>query len=624
MEATFDQSRRTFLKGIAAVGAGLAAASVTGGTASAKEQSTSADQEADNASTDRPFTTYVSDVVVVGGGVMGMLAARNALKHGKTVTLLDKGPLGHSGASGINWGHHTTSYENATDEDIETWIATGVNMSDGVLNQDYLEAMCNASRDLKLYEVMHEIGCVVERSPEDGTVASMPKGSEGNEDGLFPRMMAQYIRRSGVRVLDRTMVIDLLQSSDGSAAGVVGINMLNGDAVVVRGKAFVFATGSGVWCNGWTGTRAKTDGSPESTGDGTAIMLSHGLAFSNLEFQWPYWYNLVPDGIAYSQGIGMLILDHNECWSNSEGEHFFENSQAWADRPTNCTDWKLQMKQIYDGKGSPHGGLFYEGITHFAEPQYVMRFNRRIPENIDRAFDYQLLDKIEMGTVPFDGWAMPKVDKKCATDIPGLYTCSPTSGAITFATAGGHLCGGSAAEYADTAELKDINLETVQEILNNAYGALENNNTGKRANEVQHEIQQVCNTYLWPARTDEGLNAAIEELNRIKQEDIPNMVVTSKSRTFNWEWRQAMEVPFMWTFAMAKIHACLARKETRCFNHRLDYPNMDNENFLKEVFVSLKDGEFTSELTDIVDTHIPVDQVREMVPEIGIGDYPQK
>lgn len=620
----FNPSRRTFLKGMALGGIGAATSSLLA-TQHVQHAYAAESNGADSIGEagGRPFTTYESDVLVVGGGLAGMCAARNVLKHGKTCTLVDKGPFGHSGASGINWGHHTTSYEGFTDEQLEQTLENWVYFTEGMVNQEFLKGNVWASRDLKLNELMAEIGCILERDPENGQIVSMPKGSEGNVDGLFPRMLAQYIRRSNTRVIDRTMIIDILQADDGSAAGAIGINLVTGDAVVFRAKSIVMATGSAVWTNGWSGVGAKTDGSPECTADGMAILLSHEVPFSNLEFFWPYSYNVHPSGNAFGNTIGFFALDHPDHIFNSEGEFFIPKSQLWQEHPGYWSMWKLCMKEILEGRGTELGGLWWE-ISQIEDPGYIMRFNRTWKQNFKKGLNWEIGDTIDLAFTVFDSWAMPqKVDETGSTIIPGLYWTTPHCGAVTFATAGGHLCGGSAADYAGSTDLKGVSWTTVQEVLDSAYHALENDNSGKRANEVQHEIQALCNAYLYTGRSEENCKAAIAELNRIKEEDMPNMQVTYKTRTFNWEWRQALEVPFMWTYAMAKANAIAARKETRASHIRTDMPNMDNGSYLKDVVVTVKDGQFNTSLENLVDTYVSTADIQANLYEAGIGTYPQ-
>ena len=191
------------------------------------------------------------------------------------------------------------------------------------------------------------------------------------------------------------------------------------------------------------------------------------------------------------------------------------------------------------------------------------------------------------------------------------------------ALTGGAIAGEGAARYAADATRPAIDRDAVQAVLADAYDKLSRTGEGKRASEVQREVQRLSNTYLFGARTEEGLNTVIAELERIASEEVPSMVLADHSRQFNTEWRMSLEVPFMITCNLAIAHAALARTETRGFHHRLDYPNMDNTNWLKNVWVSQNEGSWSTDAQDVVDSHLSADKIRELVPEIGIGEYPQ-
>lgn len=611
MNARTTASRRTFLKGAAF--AGVAAATVAPVAARA-------DEAAEDASQKRPFDVVDTDVVVVGGGLAGMLAARNALRNGCEVVLVDKGPFGHSGASGINWGHSlfNGSYENIEDLDerVTEFLKPRLLGNDGMAPQSVIVNLMKASRDLKLFELVTELGCVVDRSGEDGTAV----GSDTLMHGLFPRMLAQHVRRAGVKVMDRTMVLDFIQDEDGAATGVVGIDLVSGNAVVVRAKAVVHAMGGASWANGWCGVGARTNSGLEQTGDGNAILLGHGVPMSGLEFFMPYWYTANPDANKYSNALGFALNDHPERVTNGEGTHFYAESEDWNTYGGLPAYWKIGMKEIYAGRGSEQGGIYMD-ITDLEVPQNFIRFNRRWREVFANGMGYEIPNPVELLPTPWESQEIPPLtDELQVEGFPGLFHAKHDFGTVFGSTASGHLAGGSAAAYAKTVDAyRPIDLEAVQQILDGAYTALEKDGT-LRASDVQHEIQELVYNYLFFGRTADGINTCIAELDRIKAEDIPQMVVPDKSARFNYEWRQAMEVPFMWTYARALAVAALNRDETRYTHHRLDCPNIDNENGFYNVWVSVNDGEFSYEKKPVDDAYISIDELKTLIPNVGIAE----
>lgn len=621
-------SRRTFLKGALASAACAATASLAPNVSYASELAANEPEPSsvDNLATGKKqyqYKTYTTDVVVVGSGLAGLMAARNALANGASVILIDKGPFGHSGASGINWGHMILSFEGTPLEMIDE--ALGPMLTTGMVDQEYYAAVVSACNELAPLTTAVKSGSVLENGTGHGRSEDMTFFRTG--EPVMPRFLAQGVRRSGVQILDRTMMLDLLQDENGRAGGLVGLDLMEGTGVVVRAGAVVMCPGSPCWCNGWSGNGAKSNASPENTGDGLSILLNHGVPIRNME-QWDiYFYNNHPSGIAFGQGVGIAKGDHPENMLNAKGERFLLNNQAFVDAGMSDQNMYeiLCMREIYNGRGSENGGLWYD-ITHIEEPDYMQAFNRRIPENISRAFNYQVPNPVEILPTPWECAAAPKLDKSGQTQIEGLFYASAgdmvyCAACGTYSLAGGHLAGGNAAKLAKGMQPPAIDMTSANEVLANAFAALENEATDPvRPSEVMHTIQNIMAEYVWLGRTDEGLRTAITELYRVRDELMPSMVVPDKSTHFNQEWRQALEIPFMWDVVMGTAHAALTRTETRGSHQRLDYPTCNNENWLKNVYVSVQDGTWTCETRDIVAKLLPAPIVKTLASTATLND----
>lgn len=621
-------SRRSFLQGALASVAGIAAVASAPSMANAGELSTNEPEpeSVENLSSNGkqyPYKTYTADVVVIGSGIAGLMAARNALANGANVILVDKGPYGHSGASGINWGHDIISFETTPMKTID--VAMGPMLTNGMIDQDYFSAIVSACKDLQPLATVVKSGTVMENGTGHGRAMDM--GILRTGEPVMPRFLAQMVRRSGVQILDRTMMLDILQDEDGRVGGLVGLDLMEGSGVVVRAGSVVLCPGSPCWCNGWSGTGAKTNASPENTGDGLAILLNHGVPIRNME-EWDlYFYNSHPSGVAFSQGVGIAKGDHPEDMLNSKGERFLLNDQAFVDGGMGDQNLYeiLCMKEIYNGRGTSNGGLWYD-ITHIDEPDYMQTFNRRIPENLARAFNYKVPNPIEVVPTPWECAAVPWIGTDGQTKLKGLFYASAgdmtyAAGCGTYSMVGGHLAGENAAKLAKESGLPAVDMGYANEVLAKAFSALENESGNAiRPSTVMHTIQNIMSEYIWLGRTDEGLREGITQLYRVRDELMPDMVVPDKSTHFNQEWRQALEVPFMWDVVMGTAHAALFRTETRGSHQRLDYPETDNENWLKNVYVSVNDGKWSCEAHDIVGSLVPPPIVKGMITAGSLKD----
>jgi len=89
-------------------------------------------------------------------------------------------------------------------------------------------------------------------------------------------------------------------------------------------------------------------------------------------------------------------------------------------------------------------------------------------------------------------------------------------------------------------------------------------------------------------RDEKGLEKALEEIRRIKDEDLSQLSLTTRTKRYNHEFIEALEVYNLLTVCEAIILPCLFRKESRGAHYRSDYPEVDNENWLIHISVRLK------------------------------------
>lgn len=511
-----DVSRRDFLKGSAVSALGIAAAaSVPGCAAGEGEASASAAQTHGESA----YRTVETDVVVVGGGTAGTMAARTALSQNVNVLILDKGLYGHSGASGINWG---------------TWLGVGaapgssgnVISTDGLIDQEFDESIAKTSEEFNPIDIATKSGSVYDRGPDGEVILpDMPFL-------YMPRLLAAQVKNMGAKVMDRTMVTDILTAEDGSACGVVALDLIKGEPLIVRSKAVIFAAGSSSWCYGWVATGAKTNSSPECTGDAIGILMKNGQKCRNFENTFLYFYPTGPDSIAFAQSVGVQASDHAFNLLNEEGIHFMkeaaERSQTLAENMTALTYWRVIMDEILKGSPNEKGGFYLE-IDTISNPGEWKSFNRRQPEDFERAFGYPMPNPFPEGIVPYSTPIRPELNPEtCETNIPGLFYAGECEEGIWpsgWCSITGHLGALAASKIAKSTDSTNPPIqEKVDEAIELIYSTFENKvSGGKRPMEIQHEIQNIVYDKAFYLATEQSLNEAITELKRIKEEELPAM-----------------------------------------------------------------------------------------------------
>lgn len=616
-------SRRKFLGTVAGTGAALGVSGLLSGCNSGQQGNVTPDVQVPVVDTgvDRPFGVYEADVLVVGGGLSGLFAAKEAVKGGASVIIVDKGPLGHSGTSGINWGHDMQTNEYASDDGSGT-LPVSIFLNDGMVDQEYDLALVKAVHEARPVATNEQVGNVAERDREGKSIARNTDAPIVLDHGCFPRAFAQFAKRQGVRIIDRTMVTGVLLSDKGEAAGAVAINLVTGDAIVVRAKSVIMATGSYAWCYGWTGNTACTIGSPENTGDGHAMFMNLGLEMRDME-QLPFdCVQIYPTSTAYGMGtLGLSVVNHRYAL-NKNGDRYTQMQDDPSLAGHNALFMRLTMREIYNGRGLDNGCIYCDT----SEIDTLNRYYRRARTR-NRMIGYELPEKAELHWEFWENASRPAaVSTKGETQIPGLFyafaNTQTYAGCAFFGCVGsGYMAGTNAAIRAKEVARPNIVWSQVQDALNGAYGKLESEPAnGVRALSIYHKIQQAMFDGLSPLRDEKSIQGVIDALTEIKEKDFPIISVPSKSKRYNLDWRHAMEIPFMWDCVMGTAQAALIRKETRGTHCRTDFPNVDNANWLVNTIVQKKDGQWTAVTRPIVDTIIPAEQVAQMVPEIGIED----
>ena len=136
---------------------------------------------------------------------------------------------------------------------------------------------------------------------------------------------------------------------------------------------------------------------------------------------------------------------------------------------------------------------------------------------------------------------------------------------------------------------------------------------GLRPQQLRRRIQQVAHRYLGPIRDREELNGLLDTLEEVKRDQLPALATTSKSRIYNKEWIDALELTNIVQLLEIAVRSALARTESRGVHYREDFPQTDNDEWLKESVV-LRTGE------GFEITHRPV-TVTSMTPPTGATPY---
>ncbi len=628
-------SRRTFLaSGVAGAGA-IALGSLAGcspsSTGSSATTSEVGGQRGGGAATSHTQNVVVheADVIVVGSGIAGLTAARRAIDEGATVAIIDKGPYGHSGASGHNWGHSVATVEYADPASLPAFAAGLLFVGDGMVDQNYMLNLATAWHDVRPMLTSVQLGSVTEHNKEGVSCSvvnqanSVPENPTVQDAGLFPRVFARQVKRAGAQIYDYTYALDVLKDPDGATAGIAAINLKTGEPVVFRSRAVILATGSFVWLCGWNGMTPYSHSSADCTGDGAAMFIRAGLPMRDMEEICQdngQWY---PTGTRQCMtGMGVELPDHYRGFNNnyeSFSDIITENPAAYMNQGTYM---RLTLREIWQGRGTEHGGIW--ALTDDLENEE--RYYRPAKWNMKRIFDYDLPQYVELVPQAWETAGRPfNIDPQtCETEVSGLFYAggAPTvwNGFVVASCMGSAwMAGKAAADLTRTDERGVIDWNQVSDIFNEAYSYFDN--TGDDAIRSRKLMRNVQNAFwdgMYFLRDEEGIQGTIDELTRIQNEDLPHMGLGDHTPQFNMDWRNALETRNMVTVGIAAAQAALIRRETRGAHCRTDYPKVDNENYMVNTKVALKDGSWESELVPVDDPLVSREDLIAGIATVGI------
>jgi succinate dehydrogenase / fumarate reductase flavoprotein subunit len=523
-----------------------------------------------------------------------MRAAIEAHDSGADVALLSKiHPVrSHSGAAegGIN-----AALGNASEDDPEKHTFDTVKGSDYLGDQDAIEILCTEAPD-DVYQ-LENWGAVFSRT-EDGRIAQRPFGAAGEPRTAYAADITGHVL---VHVLyEQVMKRDIpayeeyfawkLVVDDDRCQGVIAWDLVNGGVKTIGAKTVILCTG------GAGRLYIGTTNAYSCTGDGMALALRAGVPLKDMEMMQFHPTTLSPTGILITEGCrgeGAYLL-------NSEGERFLKdyapNAMELASRDVIS---RAEQTEIDEGRGLDGSVLL--DLRHLGAERII----ERLHGTRELAMTYALIDPIHepipvrpgahyhMGGVDTDVWGQ--------TELTGLYAagecaCVSVHGAnrlggnalmetITF----GRRVGQHAADWSLTHTTVAVP-ESQQADAERELKELLDRTKGERPWSIRDELASTMHVNFGVFRREDQMNKQGEIVAGLR-ERFADVLVEDKGTLFNNDVTQALELGFLLDLAECMIPAGIERRESRGAHARpYDYPERDDENYLKHTLTRLVDG----------------------------------
>ncbi len=552
-----------------------------------------------------------TDVLIVGAGAAGVMAAMRAQEAGASVLMITSGPLGKDSA--VTWmtggGFQCALYP---PDSPEIHAADTIKNGSYISNQELVHALmreaprCIMDLDRWGERYWKEGGRFIQDFMPGHSRARClvldKTRSPGEIKGLeHRRVLPKQVRVEGIRVVEDFMVTDLV-TTDGRVTGAVGVDVREGEFKVFSAKTVVLATGGYAAC-----FKSYLTG-PSVIGWGHGMAYRVGAEFIDMEMVDFYPYCAVWPKLRYVNiWAANLRYGLSGKFMNRSGFEFFDTY-----RRRGLTRPQSIYMEVKAGRGSPHGGIYlsFRHVPVNIIDEYLNSARSTIwyKQMAETGIDIKS-EAIELFPMAMSTLGGCRIDTACRTNVPGLYTvgelASGIDGAHTLAGnlmitcfATGSIGGREAAAEAKTLSQPRLDEEQVNTLRQKIYRPLEQEG-GESAFAVKARIQDIMWEYANVAgRTEEGLRTAIREIEKMKTEQLPRLATSAKNRRFNLEWGQCLEIENMITAAEITLYSALTRTESRGLHYRDDFPRSD-PNWLRNVVVK-KDGDKMAVTTEPV------------------------
>ena len=592
-------SRCSFLKGAGAAAgfAFLAGAGLTAtGCAPAGEDGPLAATGQEVVTPNGTYEVYETDLLVCGCGYAGMAAAANATKSGLNTIVVEKGPFGSGGVAGMNFDFLTTWIYDPNFYQFDSQVGPVLNQEVNLAARQYLEKRNAANpayegqgHQLDL-EVLNKGQMFPERN-EDGSYhifSDIEAAKIYMVEGSFPRHEMDALTASPwLGIVDQTMLTDLI-IKDGVCQGAMGIHLPTGAFRVFRAKATVLATGGTCWLNGWNTVAPQSGSVPDNTSDLEMAAFRHGAPIVDSEWADYDLITVYPTGIAcgYPAGLGADSMSVGYI-KDRNGDLFLVDEEDPLKYQKSRTLFLQTVGQcIAEGRGSDAGGVYVDYTTDEARSQIRYFYRRNIDLFRDTFGIDPTSDVIECGLEMIEHQGSVLTDEKAMSrEFAGLF-CARGGGMTGAAGSPGvshnYLYGNyamdCAIQYARTAELGELDLSLV-DAENARLTAIRTNAEGgdMRPVTIRRAIQKEAGSAMGIIRTTEALEAARDELARIRKEDLPRQAVGSPTLAYNMEWKEAIENYNLLTISELSVLASLTREESRGSYLRPEFPEKSDD-----------------------------------------------
>jgi succinate dehydrogenase / fumarate reductase flavoprotein subunit len=538
-----------------------------------------------------PLTFHQYDLLLIGAGGAGLMAAMEAGRTGKKVACISKVPPTRSHTVAAQGGINA-ALGNVTKDDWRWHMYDTIRGGDWLGDQDAIAFMCERA-PAAIIE-LEQMGLPFSRQA-DGRLAQRVYGGQSTEFGkgglayrachvadrtghAILHTLYQQSLKSGVRFFEEFLALDLMMEGN-VCRGVLAWDVVQGGLHVFSAGAVILATG------GYGQAYATTSSSSICTGDGGGMALRAGLSLQDMEF-----VQFHPTGL---YGSGLLITEAARAEGayllNGRGERFMERyAPTYKELASRDVIARAMAKEIAEGRGcGAKKDHIHLSLTHLDAGQ----IRKHLPTVCSVAKTFARVDATTapipiLPTVHYTMGGIPTDLHGKVIGAEGLYAvgeaaCVSVHGAnrlgcnslLDLIVFGKEAARHAAENVAGAGEAKEVSYAPLLA----RFDAKRHAKGGVSVSRVRQEMQRIMAHHAGVFRTEEQLTQGLNALKNLERD----YRVEDQSLQFNNSLVEAVELENLYGQALATLTLALARKESRGAHYREDFPKRDDAGFMR-------------------------------------------